>query len=147
MDKKSIRIQVAVDLAQRAEDSAAQQLMDARNLVVAERLKRDEIQTYYINYKTMFSVQTQGVRASDLERNRSFLSRLDDALKQQEKNIVRAESAVELMLDNWRHMHLKKSAMDDYQERCVQEEKNQANKRDQKVNDELVSQRFNKKPF
>lgn len=137
MKKKSQRIQLVIDLAQRAETQAAKNLGLAQDAAASEKQRLKDIKQYYAAYEQHFLVKTNSLRASDIANSREFLSNLDNACHAQELQWVNADKQVEVARELWRKTHLKTQSVESYQERCQFQEQQEDDKREQGVVDEI----------
>lgn len=141
MKKRSERIDVVVELAQREEDAAAEQFSAAKNALAQAETQLQDLQNYYQGYVSRFGAQTQNVKASDLAKSRSFLQQLAAALDAHLQQINALQQQLQLKRQFWHRLHLKTQSLMDLQQRYRREEAEELDRKDQKQLDEWVSQR------
>ncbi len=139
--RRSDRLQLVVDLAQSAEAQAARNLGEAQKLFAAEQQRLDDINQYYASYEQLFAKRTNTLKASDIANSRDFLLNLDKACKQQQAQVKAAHEQVNEARDLWRQSHLKSDALEDFRQRCAQEEQKALEKKEQNQLDDLSSRK------
>ena len=138
---RSTRLAVVLDLAKRAEKEAARVFTDSKNRLQHEQDKLGELEQYYNDYIGMYGAQTSGVWAIEISRSRQFLQQLSDVKKEQASHISKAEGIKDAAKQVWQKAHLKYENMDALVRRYKIEENKIADKTEQKMIDEWVSQR------
>lgn len=139
MIMRSKRIKLIADLAKRDEDQLAQNFQAAKNFVAQEHERLIELQSYYASYSNMFANKTTHLHAQDIIQARNLLGRLADAQVAQKRQIDRAQEQLHLAKEQWQGAHLKRRSMEDLAERCVVEEQQERDKKEQKQSDEWSS--------
>lgn len=139
-EQRSKRLKVVVELAQRAEDEAANRFEAARKALDHEVEVLTEIENYYADYEIKFGAATQGLRAAQLMQSRDFLNRLSEARSGQKHQVQRAEKTLELVRQEWHKVHLKHKALKDLVAQYKVQEYLVLEKIEQKHLDEWVTQ-------
>lgn len=145
MTVRSKRMAVVVGMAKREEEQAAAVFGERQQQLAAEQERLRELEVYYGEYATKLEQQTSGLRAEDFQTARGFLQRLSDAQSQQRQHIEKIEAGVEVAKKAWHTMYLKKQNLDKLVDRYVKEEDDLAQKKEQKMIDEWVSQSLSRK--
>jgi flagellar FliJ protein len=136
---KSKRLAVVLDLAEREKEQAAQAFEDSRRAHALERQKAEQLAGYYQDYAASFAA-TQGLRASDLIKQRNFLQQLADAQKQQQMAIRNAAQVLEARRHAWQTAHLKHKNLAELIARYRAQEDAAQDKKEQKMLDEWFQQ-------
>jgi len=138
-ETRSQRLQVVIDLAEKAESEAARRFEAAKKMLAQEFSTLGEIEEYYSEYKNKFGNQRTGVRAADLMSSREFLGRLSQARDGQRLQVDIAEKNLEAAREAWRQAHLKHKGLCNLVEQYRHEEWKLLEKIEQKNLDEWVS--------
>lgn len=133
------RLSLVLDIAERAENKAAEAFEMARRLLQEDQDKLADLQRYYADYEQSFSQPTL-LRAQDIMQQRSFLQRLAEAVRQQEQIVERRGSIAESKQKDWRTAHLKRRALQELIERVRADEQKVLTRKEQKMLDEWFSQ-------
>lgn len=141
MKKRSQRIAVVVDLAQRDEDKLADAFTQAKLAVQTAHAQLTDLNQYYQGYIDRFKQQTQGLRASDLINSRAFLQQLSVAIDSQRRQVDLLEKQLQHAQIQWHRSHLKTQSLMDLRTQYRKDEAEQADRHEQKALDEWVSQR------
>ncbi len=137
--KRSIRMKVVVDLAQRQEDAAAKQFKQCQEALQQELQRLDELKTYYDDYEAKFNSKTGGLRANEIADSRLFLQRLNDAQSAQQLNIQRIKAEFDRAKLIWHQAHLKRQNLCDLVVRYREEEQLDQDRLEQKGLDDWTS--------
>ena len=138
--KKSQRLKVVLDLAQRKEDDAAAACEKIKIKLHHEQERLTELREYYQEYQQQFDANMHQIRPSDLINRRNFLNQLSLAQDSQRQTILNIESAYTLQKRVWRECYMKRQAMKDLISRYQEEESVENDRREQKLMDDWVSQ-------
>ncbi len=138
--KKSQRLKVVLDLAEREERKATEVVESFQKKLANEKIRLSELKVYYQEYASHFQEKKSGIRASDLEHQRSFLTELSLMQKKQEKQIVLVQQGLNKKMDVWRECHLKLKSLKDLIGRLQKQEGAELDRQDQKLLDEWSAQ-------
>ncbi|VAW77412.1 hypothetical protein MNBD_GAMMA15-2058 [hydrothermal vent metagenome] len=143
---RSKRMKPVQRVAQNREQTAVQKLGQSQQYLDAQRAKLEELCSYRDQYSESFKTTSgQGLDANRLQDFRVFLSRLNEAIRQQETIIVQCTSQHEQTRQQWVETRSHHQAIDKVIERYRSEEQKMENRREQKEQDEH-SQRPGGKP-
>ena len=137
--KRSKRMQIVVELAERKERDAATACEKIRKLIDDETKKLGELQNYYLEYENSFSAATQNVRGADILRNRLFLQRLKQAVEGQQGVIAQFEQEYQTAKQAWLESRRKLQSFIDLVKSIKQQEAKLDEKMEQKLIDEWVN--------
>lgn len=143
MTKKSERLDVVRQLAEREQEKAAKAFEQSRAALEQEQDKLVELDRYAQEYERQF-IDHAHIRASELIRQRSFLSQLADVRRQQQAAIARFERQVEHDKHLWHQSHLKLKAVTSVVQKCVEGEEAFSDKLEEKRLDDWSTQAFNR---
>ena len=132
-------MKLIADLAKRDEDALAQTFQAAKTIVMQEQARLTELQSYYASYSQMFAAKTTQLHVQDIMQSRNLLSRLADAQRVQKQQIKQAQQQLEFAQTQWQSSHLKRRSMEDLAQRCLVEEQQERNQKEQKQMDEWSS--------
>ena len=99
------------------------------------------------DYRTDYIRQTQqrgaeGVQSRQFNQYLNFITKLDQALEQQNLQIQQAQRVVDMRRTAWLTMQKKRKAMEILIERELAEIQRKADKQEQKMLDEIATQQF-----
>jgi len=134
---KSERLKPVQRINESREKDAARALGRSVQIVQQHEQRLAELQQYRDEYdRQIQSMGENGVVASRLQQMQSFLHNLNQAISQQQLIVEQARREQEHKRRSWQQAHGKTQVMDKVVERYRRDEQYQANKRDQKENDE-----------
>lgn len=139
--KRSARIAIVVELAQRKQDAAAARLREAQQIVALQIQKLQELNGYYDFYAQQAVGQHSGLRASTLSRSRTFLEKMYQAINSQKQQLMLAEHQTLEAREVWHQSYLKLQSLHELQQRYRAEESVEMDRREQRAIDEWVTQR------
>jgi flagellar FliJ protein len=141
-------MQQLLDLAALRTDEATREL---GRRIAAEQDANQRLQlleTYRGEYAQRFSAaQQRGLSPAEWTNYLDFLARLDDAIAQQTKAVKASELRRTEGQSNWQTQNNQLKAFDTLAERHQRRERQSADRRDQKVADELVARRHSQRRF
>lgn len=143
--QRSQRLQVVLDLADKAVQNAAQVLETARQQLGSEEKKLTDLQHYYQEYSKLFDSQSQGVRALDVARQRTFLSQLQQAQQHQQQVIAQRRQLVATKQKLWHLAYLKQRAIAELITRLKKDENLALSRKEEKRLDEWSQQASRRK--
>lgn len=141
-ESRAKRMQVVLTLAVRQEDESAKKLSQFREQVAQEERQLVELRDYAAQYLNAQGALRQGVLASELINYSGFISRVNEACRDQETKLERLRHLLENLQQQWRIKHQKRKSIEDLISRMQQEDDLLIDKRLQKEMDELSSQQL-----
>lgn len=136
---RSKRLNMVLDIAERAENKAAEAFEMARKLWLEDQEKMVDLQRYYQDYETAFA-QPKLLRAQDIVQQRSFLQQLAEAVRQQAQVVERRRSIADNKQQDWRTAHLKRRALQELVARVQADEQRILSRKEEKMLDEWFNQ-------
>jgi flagellar protein FliJ len=141
-ESRSNRLQPVAKLAKNEESKATEDLAFAQNQLAEAQTKLSELQNYREEYLIDFNAKAQrGVTGIQIAQYQQFLGKLDDALQQQDQNVIKAKTQLEQTKSKWQQKRSRVQALDTVIDQSLAEEQRQRNKSEQNQQDEISSQR------
>jgi len=138
--KKSQRLKVIVDLNAESEKKALQELGRAQTKKRELETQLENLKQYRQEYSGQYqSISEAGVNISKLLEFRSFISKLDKVIKDQEQAISGLESELILLRKTWERQHQKTKSLQKVCDSAKAEEVKKENKREQNEQDERAT--------
>lgn len=134
------RLNLVLDIAERAENKAAEAFELARRMWQEDQEKMADLQRYYEDYEQTFSRPAVRLRAQEIVQQRSFLQQLAEALRQQGQIVERRRLIADNKQMDWRTAHLKRRALQELIERVKADEQKVLTRKEQKMLDEWFAQ-------
>jgi len=139
--KKSERLTPLLKLEQNREQEQVKALGEARSAVAVQAEKLQQLVDYRSEYESMVSQEgTQGITATRLQGYHQFLNRLTTAIVQQEEQLQLVRQQETLSQNQWFKQRGAVKRMDNLIGRNVQQERQEEDKREQKMLDEQAQQ-------
>jgi len=139
--KKSERLTPLLKLEQNREQEQVKELGAARSAVAVQAEKLQQLVAYRSEYESMVSQEgTQGITATRLQGYHQFLNRLTTAIVQQEEQLQLARQQETFSQNQWFKQRGAVKRMDNLIDRNVQQERQEEDKREQKILDEQAQQ-------
>ncbi len=139
--KRSERLTVVLNLYQRHEDEAAAVLQQRQQHLAEQEKQLDQLINYQQDYQNRLGDSAQqGVSMAQWRRTQDYVEQLNGIIKQQEQQVRLADADVQSAERRWQQAHLDRKSMDSAVARIEAEEEREAERREQKVNDDLVQQ-------
>ena len=145
MATRADRLQVVVELAEQAENTAAEALNLAREQHQAAEQKLQELNLYCKDYQQSLSTTGISQSADAIVRARGFLNQLTQAVEQQQTIVDQFFKLFEQKKGAWHKAHLKFKALKDLVERIEHEHQQALSKKEEKMLDEWVTMGFARK--
>lgn len=141
--KKSDRLRLVFDLAERKEQAAKERLAKAKNYLEQQLNQQNMLASYREQYLLELKGRMQGVASvAQLMSNQNFIRQLDQAIEQQASVVENARSAFERYRDEWRTLHEKSKGIHDLLDRTLKEEQWQQEKRlEKQMEDDFLTRR------
>lgn len=137
---RSKRLNMVLEIAERAENKAAEAFEMARRLWHDDQEKMADLQRYYQDYETAFTQPSMRMRAQDIAQQRSFLQQLAEAVRQQQQIVERRKSIADAKQRDWRIAHLKRRALQELVARVRADEQRVLSRKEEKMLDEWFNQ-------
>ena len=136
MTRRSVRLQPAANVAETRERVAARVFGDALGTVRTQEAKLVELETYRDQYSSDFhSASSIGMGAAQLQHYRSFLGRLNEAIKEQLRIIDEVRRQSEGQRQVWLKKRSKMKAIERVLEKCHEDERAALDRHDQRIDD------------
>ncbi|HEB56069.1 MAG TPA: flagellar export protein FliJ [Gammaproteobacteria bacterium] len=140
--KKSSRIQPLKNLASRHEQQAARVLGQTQMQLGQQQGRLRELFNYREEYQQRFHLQAKnGIGGAQLQAYQSFMQQLDEAIRQQRRQIEQSEQACHTVTAQWREKYIRSQVLDKTIQRLQVKEARQAEKILQRESDELAANR------
>lgn len=144
---RSKRMKPVQRVAESREQAAVQKLGQSQQYLDAQRTRLEELCTYRDQYSASFQTSGgQGLNAGRLQDYRVFLSRLNEAIRQQEAIIAQCTSQHEQTRQQWVETRSHHQAIDKVIERYRSEEQKNRDRLEQQEQDERAQRPVNKSP-
>lgn len=138
--KRSVRLQVVLQLFQQKEDQALQGVQLATQDVEQQKLQLSSLVDYQNEYYRSSGDTQQAVSIMQWRRLQDYIEQLKGIIAKQKYQVQLSEVALQRAQDAWREAHLKRKSMESMIEKIVVQEVLDADKKEQKYLDELVQQ-------
>ncbi len=100
--KRSGRLQPVARLAEDKQQRAARKLGEIRQRLQQQQQQLQELESYRNEYICQLQdAARNGIKATQLRHYQSFVSKLSEAIEQQQKVVLVAEQDVAIAQDNW----------------------------------------------
>ena len=134
---RSKRMQPVQRVAEKRENDAAHRMSESRQQLAHQETRLKELQAYRDQYAAQFSERgNAGLDSMQLQDYRVFLSRLNEAICQQELVIAQCRSRHVLDQDQWTNRRCHTQAVDNLIERFRKDEQRQQHQREQQLQDD-----------
>lgn len=141
--KKSKRMQTVNSLAEREEQEQANKFAKSQQHCEAQQQKLAELKQYYQEYAEASRKVAGGfLDISRMQESRAFMAKLSAAISQQREVIRKAELVMKEDRKHWMDSRRRAMSMQKLTERYVRQELCQAEATEQRLADDLSSQRF-----
>ncbi|VAX14242.1 hypothetical protein MNBD_GAMMA24-2015 [hydrothermal vent metagenome] len=140
--KKSTRIQPLKNLASRHEQQAARVLGQSKTQLGQQQGRLRELFNYREEYQQRFHLQAKnGIGGAQLQAYQSFMQQLDEAIRQQRRQIEQSEQTCHTVTAEWREKHIRTQVLDKTIQRLQVKEARQAEKIQQRESDDRAANR------
>lgn len=138
--KRSQRLKVIVDLNAESEKKALQELGLAQTKKRELQTQLENLKQYRQEYNSQYqSISEAGVNISKLLEFRSFISKLDKVIADQEQAISALEGELILLRKTWERQHQKTKSLQKVCDSAKAEELKKEHKREQNEQDERAT--------
>lgn len=135
--KRSKRLQVVLDLAERKRKQAEQLLSQSQSRVQQGEATLAQLRDYYSDYANSFySAGSTGVTPGQLHTHQAFMQKLRVAVEQQKNALLMDRAQLEKVQEHWQAAYRHFKAVDTLVEKLKKEELVQEEKQQQKELDE-----------
>jgi len=144
--KKTERIGMVRRVVDDIERRKAEALADCEKKVLAAQAKLDELEVYRAAYVRDFTRRAEsGMNGAGMREYQVFLSRLDEALRQQSQILTQARLQRTAELENWRNAARRATAVGNLATHWQEEERRVTEKIEQKESDERSQQLWSRR--
>ena len=137
--RKADRFEGLKDLADGRENGAARRLADSLREMQSKAAELKQLHDYLDSYAKAGNGDDSTVDTARWRNTRQFVSRLNDAVTQQENELAIATARYEQEAERWRACHQQTNALQQLVDRYCQEELQDTARREQKECDEHVT--------
>ncbi len=141
MPSKSDRLEIVKKLAEKKEAAAALSLQKAHIQLIEEQKQYDQVQDYYQEYLSK-STHQNNISIDELTRMRGFTHRLSNSVTQIMGQISDTEITINTLQKEWMVLRHRRRVLEDLINRAKKEEQTNEDKVEQKIMDELISQKY-----
>lgn len=138
MMSRAIQLQPAVEQAHSRSEDALAQLAQQQQMLAAGEHQLGELQRYRLEYAEAGD-GSQSVGA--LLNRQGFVERIDQAIVQQTRDIVRLERQLEQAREQWRQAHARESALSSVVQQHREREREAEDRQEQSEVDERMQYR------
>ena len=133
----SDKFRPVLKVAENREQSAARQFGQSQKRRKEQEAKLENLKQYHLEYMERFrQCASNGMHAVQLREYQLFLTKLEQAIAEQEKTVALSQVDCTRQKDNWRQKHIRTQAMDKAMEKMVYKEQQHKDKIEQKAADE-----------
>lgn len=144
--KKTERIGMVRRVVDDIERRKAEALADCEKKAVAAQAKLDELEAYRAAYVRDFARRAEsGMNGAGMREYQVFLSRLDEALRQQTQILAQTRLQRDTELESWRNAARRAAAVGNLATHWQEEERRVADKVEQKESDERSQQLWSRR--
>lgn len=130
---KSVKLQPIAKISQQQERNAARSHGDSIRQVEQQQQQLNELINYRNQYLNAFrSAGESGLPASQMQDYRLFLSRLDDAIAQQQQQVMNGQQQCEIKQEKWMHKRSRSKMVNKVVEKRQLTEHREMEKREQR---------------
>jgi flagellar FliJ protein len=134
----SKRLKPVQRFAASKEQKAARMMGQAKKSLQQEETKLQQLKQYHQEYLERFKQMAEkGMSATQLQEYRAFLSRLDEAIDQQQQVVAESTVNHRSTRNFWQQKHSRTQALNKAVDRFREQEQKRADKHEQKENDDL----------
>ena len=135
----SERFKPVLKVAENREASAARKFGLSQKQQQEEEAKLDNLRQYHAEYLAKFQQSASlGMSASQLREYQAFLTKLDQAITDQEEIVRQSKQASHQHKREWTQKHIRTQSMDKAMGRMIADEQKQQEALEQKMSDEVA---------
>ncbi|TAM11519.1 MAG: flagellar export protein FliJ [Nevskiaceae bacterium] len=136
------RLQPLLSLAERRVDAAAGTVQQRRAESTTEQARLDELRSYLADYEQRMAQPSSW----QLANHAAFISRLRQAVTQQEQTVARTQQAVDNAVGHWTEQRLDQRRFEILCQQAHDAHATRQNKREQHAQDDLAARHTEPKP-
>jgi len=142
---RSKRLQPVARIAKDKEKKESLSVAAARSELEVHENKLKELLTYKEEYLIDFNRRAQrGVSGAQIAQYRQFIVRLDDAVEQQQQQVIQCKAKLQQLLNQWQQARGRVKALDTVIDKAQEQERYANNKKEQNMADEMSQQAHNR---
>lgn len=138
--KRSKRMQLLIDIAKSKEDQAAKMLAQQRMKLESDKKQLEQLKDYANQYESERNLL--GLNANLITNYQHFVTRLEQAVQQQNTAITQAEQQTNFALNYWLEARAKTQSMTSLQQKHLKQEQAAEDKKEQSQVDEFAMRRY-----
>jgi len=136
--KRAQRMKLVLQLAERAEQAAADALQQYREKLQQAQAQLQQVADYQAEYVTQLNQKTSPKNAAEMLNDRQFLQQLSEAEQAQRERFTQLEQQQPHFLSNWRALYQRRKNIEKLIVRLRKSDDQLAEKQLQKEMDELA---------
>lgn len=142
MVKRSQRLKIVLQMAQRHESEVLQRMQGVKTQLQAELKRLEEFESYREQYQQQLSeAASSRISTSQYVNYQRFIAQLGQVIEQQGQKITMLKQHLEKATSVWRLAHEKTRGMSEHIQSCHQSELREADAQEQKMLDEATQLR------
>lgn len=146
MKKRSKRLQLVLDLAERKKKQADQFLAASRQRVEQDQRTMEQLEQYMTEYQQGYlGVNAEGCTGTQLHAQQAFMQKIQDAQDTQVKAMAQNRQELEVVEQHWKTAYARFKGMQKLTDKAIDAEKSEEEKNLQKQLDERSQ--VTKNPF
>jgi len=143
---RSERLKSIVRLAKHEEDVAVAELVKIKKILADNKTQHEELGEYRQQYFEKHKQDSAlGTDVNSLINFKNFMSKLDNVIAQQNKNVESCLASLDVIEKEWIEKHVYFKKIDDLFNKALDSEKNIRNKKDQKESDDISQTLYQRK--
>jgi flagellar FliJ protein len=129
MRKRSGRLKVVLDLADKRKKDAERFLAEHIQRVETDKGQLVQLEQYLAEYQQTFRQATeQGLTINQMQNYQAFMNKIAIAIEQHKKSMILNQNQLEHVKQYWAQMHGKFKAIDSLVDKAIDDEKKVADK-------------------
>ncbi|OZG72887.1 flagellar export protein FliJ [Hahella sp. CCB-MM4] len=140
--KRSQRLKIVLDLIDREEEQERQALGQIRSQLHASDAKIEQLIAYQRQYQEDLRSTSSSVKSvRHIQTFHVFISRLGTAIEQQQQQSLLLKQKLEVQTGKWQMVYQKKKNMEEFVDRCRNEEQIEEDRKEQRQLDDATHRR------
>lgn len=141
--KKSQRMKVVLDQAERNEQAALEQMTASLRYLDDQKTQLESLKEYHTQYMSdMNHGKGSVLSVAQLQSNLHFVNQIDLAIQQQQTVVDQAQKVFDISKEKWSALHQKTKGLNDLIERYKDQERVLADKQEQKQLEDALQARL-----
>ena len=137
MKKRSQRLKLVLDLAERKKQQADQFLAASRQRVEQDKQTMEQLEQYLVEYQQSYlGVHAEGCTGAKLHAQQAFMQKIQDAKTAQQQAMQQNRQELEVVERHWREMYARMKGMQKLTDKALNDEHSAEEKALQKQLDE-----------